>query len=160
MILVVGPHSRQIRNDPYVYKKAFKAGMFHKFHTVWKTGDNGSPLKNYTLLMQEYDIRIAYSTLCPRHAESIADGVGWRSKNTVHEYERRTGEQLWKDAEACVAALNSIKRKNVKKAKGFEAPKVPEPITLQSAVLSFRKYQISLKIRSTPQKLSDSSMLL
>lgn len=128
--------------DTFVYKmawiKAFESGMFSNFHTIWKTGDNGSALKNYTivhmhsLLMQEYCIRIAYSTLCPRHAESIADGVGWRSKNTVHQYERRTGKQLWKDAEACAAALNTIKRKNVKTAKGFEAPKVydkyvPEP---------------------------------
>lgn len=128
--------------DTYVYKmawvEAFKAGMFDKFHTIWKTGDNGSALKNYTivhlhtLLMQEYDIRIAYSTLCPRHAESIADGVGWRSKNTVYEFERRTGNQLWKDAAVCADALNSIKRKNVKKAKAFEAAKVPDKYVPES----------------------------
>jgi hypothetical protein len=69
--------------DNHVYRQcwlaAFEAGTFTPFHTIYKTGDNGSALKSYdtfylhTVLMAEYFVRIIYFTLCPYHAENSCD---------------------------------------------------------------------------------------
>ena len=119
--------------DTWVYKQAwvlaFENKVFTRWNTLVKTGDNGSALKNYTilhihtLLMKEYFTRIIYSTLCPSHAQSMADAVGNRTTVTLQDYERKTGDQSGMDAQKCAAVLNTTERKNAQEAKGFEAPR-------------------------------------
>jgi hypothetical protein len=87
--------------DNHVYKDAwllaFYREVFKKFHTIIKTGDNGSALKSYdtfhlhALLMQEHGVRIIYHTLCPYHGENICDGIGNATEKSLKKAQRRTG---------------------------------------------------------------------
>ena len=116
--------------DNHVYREcwlaAFEENFFEKFHTIYKTGDNGSALKSYdtfylhSVLMALHFVRIVYFTLCPYHAENYCDPAGARTKTAIKLYERKIGAATG-DAESTAAARNSVPRKNLKKAKAVEA---------------------------------------
>ena len=119
--------------DNHVYRHcwldAFKANIFKRFHTIIKTGDNGSALKSYdtfhlhSVLMQEHFVRIIYHTLCPYHAENYCDPAGARSKAAIKKYERKTGEETG-DAFNTARARNKYRKSpKVKEARGVEAPR-------------------------------------
>ena len=119
--------------DNHVYLhcwlKAFKANIFKRFHTIIKTGDNGSALKSYdtfhlhSVLMQEYFVRIIYHTLCPYHAENYCDPAGARTKAAIKKYERKAGEATGDAFNTAVARNMYRKSPKVKEAKGTEAPR-------------------------------------
>lgn len=120
--------------DNHVYRKcwleAFKAEIFLEFHTIIKTGDNGSALKSYdtfylhSVLMRKHYIRIIYFTLCPYHAENPCDPAGAKTKSALKQVERKLGQQTG-DAFETADARNKSRRPGgkVQEAKGFEAHK-------------------------------------
>jgi hypothetical protein len=126
----VGDLTLRGSQDNHVYRQvwlaAFRKGVFDKFHTIIKTGDNGSALKSYdtfhlhSVLMEEYFVRILYFTLCPNHAENYCDPAGARTKKAILLHERQIGNATG-DAESTAAARNSVKRKKLEKAKAVEA---------------------------------------
>jgi hypothetical protein len=85
--------------DNHVYRQcwlaAFEDKIFERFHTIFKTGDNGSALKSYdtfhlhSVLMELHFVRIIYFTLCPYHAENYCDPAGARTKKAILLFERK-----------------------------------------------------------------------
>lgn len=121
--------------DNYVYKEcwreAFRQKIFKNkgFHTIIKTGDNGSALKSYetlhlhSVLMEEEFIRIIYHTLCPHHAENVCDPAGAVTKKDIKEVEKYLGSQTG-DAKQTAEARNlSRKSPKIKEAMYCEAPR-------------------------------------
>ena len=117
--------------DNHVYRecwlKAFEKGVFADFHTIIKTGDNGSALKSYDTmslhceLMREHAIRIIYHTLCPGHAENPCDPAGYRTKEALGEFERKFGTHTGDAQQTAKARDLSRKQPNVKPARFAEA---------------------------------------
>lgn len=126
----VGDLALRGSQDNHVYREcwlaAFEAKTFSRFHTIFKTGDNGSALKSYdtfhlhSVLMEKHFVRIIYFTLCPYHAENHCDPAGARTKKAIAIFERKKGNATG-DAESTAAARNSIPRPNLKTAKAVEA---------------------------------------
>src|SRR5690348_15722784 len=129
----IGDLNTRGSGDHHVYREvwlaAFQSGIFKPFHTLTKTGDNGSSLKSYatlymhSVLMAEYNIRIIYFTLCPYHAENHCDAAGDRSKKAIVAFEHETGQAVGSASHTAAARNASRKTDKVKKAKGIEAIK-------------------------------------
>ena len=126
----MGDYAERGSQDNNVYRdcwiEAFEAKIFERFHTVIKTGDNGSALKSYDtfylhcVLMVKYNIRIFYFTLCPYHAENLCDPHGAHTKKAIKKYERKTGEETGSAAQTA-AARNMYRGPKVKEAKFCES---------------------------------------
>ena len=127
-----------------VWLEAFRTEIFKRFHTVIKTGDNGSALKSYdtfylhTVLMSKHHIRIFYFTLCPYHAENLCDPAGAQTKKATKKFERKMGKATG-DARQTAEARNQYRGPKVKEAKWIECLKEYNEYTPEEMIRNKQK---------------------
>src|SRR5690606_6949334 len=79
----LGDPDKRGKQDKYMYREVWlnhlKNGVFDRFHTIVKSGDNGGSLKNYdtfffsSMLWETHQVRVLWFTLCPHHAYNLCD---------------------------------------------------------------------------------------
>lgn len=124
------------KQDKYLYRQVWlhklDEGVFDRFHTIIKSGDNGGSLKNYEtvwfagMIWEKKHIRVMWHTLCPHHAFNRCDPHGGRTNQVMISAERRTKNPL-RTAHAHAIALDEAKCKNTMPATALEVvPRKPD----------------------------------
>jgi len=104
-----------------VYKDFFK-----KFHTIYKSNDNGASIKNSATfyfagrMRDLYGIRVVWLFLCPFHACNRCDQHGGTTKKVIKAKQRKIGKAL-DTAQAHAAAINERKIPNTGPALAVDA---------------------------------------
>lgn len=114
------PKSRG-KQDKYVYRDAWlkhlRGGLFNDFHTIIKSGDNGSSLKNYEtfwfagMIWEKFHKRVIWHTLCPGHAYNRCDQHAGVVNPVLDRAETELETALGTPAEHA-AALNKVELKD------------------------------------------------
>lgn len=131
----LGDPDKRGKQDKYMYREVWlnhlNNGVFKRFHTIIKSGDNGGSLKNYdtfyfsSMIWETYQIRVLWFTLCPHHAYNLCDPHGGRNKDLFLALEREKGGALG-TPEQHAAAVNAKKFKDTKTAQVVYVNRKPD----------------------------------
>lgn len=133
----LGDPKKRGKQDKYLYRDVwlnhFRKGTFKPFHTIVKTGDNGSSLKSYdtfwlhSQLWELQQTRILWCTLCPHHAYNVCDAHGSRANNHLEAVERLLDGALGTPQEHA-RAINEKKIKNTAEACWVVSTQAPDDL--------------------------------
>lgn len=147
----LGDPDKRGKQDKYMYREVWlnhlKNGVFDRFHTIVKSGDNGGSLKNYdtfffsSMLWETHQVRVLWFTLCPHHAYNLCDPHGGRNKKLFLTLERQKGGALG-TPEQHAAAVNAKGFQNTKTAQVVHVNRKPDEIYMPPGDYKKRKSDV------------------